>query len=161
LACVVAAAALVPVGRAGTKQANHLYHEWANSTQVINVLRPLVADAGGRPVLMDDAEIARYYLENELSLPYWVDTFYYSYHPPGSSVRLTGNAAYAAAVDDGAFSVIALDFGEQIHVDRAIAAAIHDSRRYAWVGDYSGKDTFGTDTYVVWRLKAPSSRDAQ
>jgi len=57
-------------------------------------------------------------------------------------------------VSHGVFSVIALDYGRQIHVDKAVAAAIHTSGRYAWVGDYTSYDDFGRDTFVVWKRSA-------
>ena len=152
VACAVAAVALVPAGKTGTAQAQRLDSEWSNSAEVIGALRPLVDHAHG-PILMDNAEVARYYLEDKVALPRWVDTFYYAFTPPGRHTHLVGNHAYTAAVDDGVFSVIALDYGEQIHVDRAIAAAVHSSGRYSWVGDYTGHDTFGRDTYVIWKRK--------
>jgi hypothetical protein len=41
----------------------------------------------------------------------------------------------------------------QVKIDHAIAAAIHTSGRYAWVGDITARNGHGRDTYVVWRRK--------
>jgi hypothetical protein len=153
---VAAGAALVPMTIAGMAQANRHFDEWPNSTAVIEAMRPLIASPSDR-VLMDDAPIGRYYLEQKLDVPHWVDTYYFAYTPPGSPIRLVGVPAYAAAVDDGAFSVIALDFGQQKTVDQAVAAAIHASGRYKWVGDFTTRDAYGRSTYVVWRLKNPGA----
>jgi glycosyltransferase involved in cell wall biosynthesis len=155
LAAVVAGAALIPMGVAGTHQARALDGEWPRSTAVVDALRPLVAGQN-QPVLMDNAEVARYYLQDELSLPHWIDTFYFAYTPPGSRAALVDGPAYAAAIRRGYFSVIALDYGEQIRVDRVIAQAVHDSGRYSWVGDYTDYDAYGRDTYVVWKVKPTS-----
>jgi glycosyltransferase involved in cell wall biosynthesis len=143
---------LIPVGVAGTHQAEARDSQWSNSTDIINALRPMVAHIRS-PVLMDGAEVAAYYLENQLKLPLWISSYYYSYTPPGSARHLIGAPAYSAAVDHGVFSVIALDFGSQITVDHAVAAAIHSSARYQWVGDFVSHDSFGRDTYVVWKRK--------
>ena len=151
-ACAVAAVALVPLGRIGTRQAQYNDREWPNSTAVVNALRPLAAHLHG-PILMDNAEVARYYLEGEAPLPRWDDTFYFEYRPRGSRRHLVGTRAYTTAVDHGDFSVIALDYGEQIHVDRVVATAVHNSGKYSWVGDYTAYDAFGRDTYVIWKRK--------
>jgi glycosyltransferase involved in cell wall biosynthesis len=148
----IVAAVLLPMGLAGIKQARHQYDDWPNATPLVAALRPLISGQPGH-VLVDNAEVPRYYLQNALSLPHWVDTFYLSYTPPGTTTRLLGAAAYAAAINNGWFSVVALDYGEQVHVDRAIASAIHTSKRYAWVGDFTAHSGYGRDTFVVWRLK--------
>jgi hypothetical protein len=144
--------ALVPLGLSGIAQADHQYDEWPNSTRIVAALRPLVAHQTS-PVLMDNGDVARYYLRDALSLPHWLSTFYLAYTPPGTNTRLLGSAAYAAAVNNGYFSVIALDFGQQAHIDHAVAAAIHTSRRYAWVGNYTTYSGYGRGTFVVWRRK--------
>jgi hypothetical protein len=149
----VALVALIPVGVAGTEQAAAEETKWPSSVSVIEALRPLVPHTTGL-LLMDDAEVGRYYLGREAPVPKWVDTFYFAYTPVGARARLTGTAAYRAAVDDGAFSVIALDYGEQMSVDRAVDTAVHASRKYAWVGDFTSHDEFGPVTYVVWKRKA-------
>jgi glycosyltransferase involved in cell wall biosynthesis len=144
--------ALLPVGLAGTTQAEHQYGEWSSASPLVSALRPLVAHQTA-PVLVDSAEVPRYYLQNELSLPHWIDTFYLAYTPPGTKTRMLGAAAYTAAVNDGHFSVIALDYGVQVKIDHAIAAAVHTSGRYAWVGDITAQSGHGRDTYVIWRRK--------
>src|SRR5205807_2209957 len=90
----IVAAVLLPVGLAGVKQAQHQYDDWANATPLVTALRPLIAHQTS-PVLVDNAEVPRYYLQNELSLPHCIDTFYLSYTPPGTNTSLLGSAAYA------------------------------------------------------------------
>ncbi|HEY1824874.1 MAG TPA: glycosyltransferase [Acidimicrobiales bacterium] len=138
----------------GTHQAVQLDSEWPNSTSLIKALRPLVAHQK-RPILMDQAPVATYYLEDELALPNWDSTWYFAYTVPGTNTPLVGPPAFRAAVLHGYFSVIALDYGEEIHIDRVVAAAIHANKHYAWVGDFSSYDVYGKDTYVVWRLRGP------
>ena len=49
--------------------------------------------------------------------------------------------------------MIALDYGEQVHIDKAVADAVHNSKQYAWVGDFTARNRNGRDTFVVWRRK--------
>ena len=151
-----AALVLIPLSVVGAAQARQLFAAWPNSTSVVAALRPLVSHQK-LPVLMDDADVARYYLEDELSVPHWIDTYSFAYTPPGSGITLVGPAAYAAAVDHGYYGVIALDYSHRLTVDHAVAVAIHASHRYAWVGNFTSYDAFGPATYVVWRLVPPSS----
>ncbi|HXZ98800.1 MAG TPA: glycosyltransferase [Candidatus Binatia bacterium] len=149
-------AALIPLGLVGTAQAQRLYAEWPNSSGLVATLRPMVSGRS-MPVLMDDAEVARYYLGNALSLPHWIDTYSFEYTAPGSDVELAGQRAYVTAVEDGYFSVIALDFSEERSVDDAIVSAIHAGRRYVWVADVPADDVFGRGSYVIWRLAPRTS----
>ena len=152
LALFGAALALVPAGVAGTRQADR-QDDWSNSTIIVDALRPLVAHVHS-PVLMDISEIPAYYFENQLELPFWVNTFYYAYTPPGSNTKLVGPPAYTAAVDNRVFSVIALDYGSNTYsVDHAVADAIHDSGLYSWVGNFTTPTDYGRATYVVWKRK--------
>ena len=153
LASIVTIVALTPLMIAGTAQAGQLDREWPNSTQFITALRPLVTHLN-RPVLMDDSTIGAYYLENRLSLPHWYNTFYFSYVLPGTNIRITGPAAYRAAIQHDWFSVVALNWSTQKHIDNVIVAAIRKNKNYVWVGDYAQPDAYGhSGAYVVWRLQ--------
>lgn len=152
----LAALVVLPLGLAGAAQGRQLFDGWPSSTSLIAALRPLVSQQAA-PVLMDDAQVAGYYLENELSGPHWISTLSFHYTPPGSAIQLVGPAAYARAVAHGYFGVIALDHGPDIAVDQAVSAALRASGRYAWVGDFTSHDAYGADTFVVYRLVAPTS----
>jgi glycosyltransferase involved in cell wall biosynthesis len=151
-AFVVITAALTPLLIVGTTQARQLYEVWPTSTKVVNALRPLVTNLN-RPVLMDDAMIGMYYLQDELPLPYWYDSYYFSYVLPGTKTRILGLPAYRAAVRNGFFSVIALDWYEEPGTDDVISNALHASKLYTWVGDFSSNNGYVHHTYVIWRLK--------
>jgi glycosyltransferase involved in cell wall biosynthesis len=157
LACLVFVVASVPLLIAGTRQADRLDDEWANSTVLISTLRPLVTNLN-RPILMDDSSIGTYYLENKLPLPYWYNTFYFSYVVPGTKTRIVGPAAYRAAVDAGWFSVIALNWSTEQHIDNVVDAAIRASKQYVWVATIPQPDIYGTNgSFIIWRLKDPRS----
>ncbi len=153
---VVGVVLLVPLFVIGFRQAVGAYGEWANTTDLIAGLRPLVTRLD-QPVLMDDAPIGQYYLQSTLPFPDWYGTYYFTFRPPGSSTTLTGIPAYVNAVHRGWFKVIALNWSTQQSVDAAVASAIHRSKKYRWVGDFTQVDEFGRSAYVVWALKGLSS----
>jgi hypothetical protein len=146
----------IPLLVVGTHQAYELHNNWWNSTRVVNALRPLVTNLN-RPVLMDDASVAEYYLQNRLPLPFWHDQYYSAFTPAGTTKKIFGLHAYADAVRQGWFGVIALDWAKK-RQDNAIASAISQSKRYAWVGNFtSGGATSQRTTYVVWQLRRSKS----
>ncbi len=147
--CLVVMAPLLVVG---TRQADHLDDEWPNSTAFISALRPLVTNLN-RPILVDDSTIGAYYLQRELPLPFWYNTFYFSYVLPRTKVRVDGAAAYRAAIRDDWFSVVALNWSTQQKTDDVVAAAMRHNKNYVWVGDFAQNDIYGHGAYVVWRLK--------
>lgn len=153
--CAAASSILVPMGAAGIAQAKHHFDEWPNSKPVVSAIRSALGSPDGR-ILMDDAPVGRYYLHDRVEISHWVDTYYLSYTPPGGA-RLVGVPAYVAAVDNGSFDVIALDFGERRQVDAAVARAIHDSGRYKWVGNFATSDEYGSSAYVVWKVRPVQS----
>lgn len=153
--CAAALSILVPMGAAGITQAKEHFDEWPDSRPVVSAIASALTSPDGR-VLMDDAPVGRYYLQDRVELSHWVDTYYLSYTPPGGD-RLVGIPAYVAAVDNGMFNVIALDFGERKEVDAAVVKAVHDSGRYKWVGDFPTTDKYGRSAYVVWKLRPAGS----
>jgi glycosyltransferase involved in cell wall biosynthesis len=153
LASLLSIAALSSLLIIGTRQARQLDDDWPNPTKLITALRPLVTDLN-RPVLMDGAPVAAYYLEKQLALPYWDNTWYFSYKVPRTKTELLGIPAYTAAVDHGYFSVIALNFSQNISVDNSVVGAIQATGLYDWVGEYQTIDAYGREEYTVWRLKA-------
>jgi hypothetical protein len=149
--CAAATSILVPMGLAGISQAKHHFDEWPNSNSVVSAIRSALGATNGR-ILMDDAPVGRYYLQDRVEISHWVDTYYFSYTPPDGT-RLVGVPAYVAAVNSGSFNVIALDFGQRKQVDAAVAKAIHVSGRYKWVGNFATSDEYGKGAYVVWKVR--------
>lgn len=146
----------VPLATAGWNQAWHQFHIWSDSKPLVAKLRPLMASPDSK-ALVDDADVPRYYLRGETTANQWVSTFYLSYTDPETHQRLVGPDAFADAVNHGYFSVIALNFGVQKQVDSAVAKAIHDSKKYHWVGDVASSDVFGSSSFTVWtRVAQPT-----
>jgi hypothetical protein len=148
----VAIAVLLPLAFAGFHQAQRLYSQWPNSTAFVSRITPLVLSRDG-PVLIDNAQVPAYYLGRQVYPTRWVNTFYLKYRDPVKGEDLLGPAAYAAAIRDGYFSVIALNFGAQKSVDAAAAAAIHRNKDYHWVTNVNLHDVYGRSSYVIWEKR--------
>jgi Dolichyl-phosphate-mannose-protein mannosyltransferase len=148
----IAAAILLPMGAAGVHQAQRLYSQWPDSSAFVATLRPLVLGTDG-PVLVDDAQVPAYYMGSAVYPTRWINTFYLKYRDPRTGRDLVGPAGYSAAVRDGYFSIIALDFGAQKSVDAAVGRAIHRYRRYRYVTKVELHDVYGRVTYVIWRRR--------
>jgi 4-amino-4-deoxy-L-arabinose transferase-like glycosyltransferase len=95
---------------------------WPDTSTAIARLRSIVARHPG-PIMADDGQsLLNYYLGNEVRRDPITGNWYYAYTSHGK--RLTGDAAYEAAVASGHFAVIMLDFWDSPKTDDAIARAI-------------------------------------
>ena len=68
----------------------------------------------------------------------------------GTTTELTGKPAFASAVADGYFSLIALDFGSQKATDDVVAKAIHLNKHCHYVRNVG--------YYVIGRYEASLAR---
>jgi len=128
---------------AGTHQAEKLYR-WPNSTQLVAQLKPLLAGNEGS-ILIDQSAVPAYYFGAEVYPTRWYNTYYMKYRIPGTETFLIGKQAYAAAVANSYFSVIALDFGSEKAVDTVVARAIHLNKHYHYIANVG--------YFVVWRYE--------
>lgn len=128
----------------GYHQAQKSY-AWPNATDFVAKLRPLAASYPG-PILVDDSQVPEYMLGDWAHQKRWYNMFYLRYRVPGTSTYLAGGPAYAQAVKDGYFSVIALDWGSQKAMDNVVAGAIHENRHYHYVENVG--------YFVIWRYES-------
>jgi Dolichyl-phosphate-mannose-protein mannosyltransferase len=134
---------LFGLGVAGTHQAQALYR-WPNSTELVARLRPYVVGNNGR-ILIDQSAVPAYYFGSQVYPTRWYNTYYMKYRIPGTRTFLLGDAAYARAVADSYFSVIALDFGSEKAVDTVVAEAIHLNKHYHYIANVG--------YFVLWRYE--------
>jgi hypothetical protein len=103
---------------------NH-FRGWPASSSFIAALRPVIAHTAG-PIAAseDDIRVIYYYLPGQAASHQIVaPTFFYIVNPE-TGVRLTGAAAYAEAIRQHWFGVIALPFWGEQDTDKAIQADI-------------------------------------
>jgi hypothetical protein len=159
-AFVVALALPVSVG---TSQARGFATDWPNSASFTAILRPL-ASQGGR-LLVEDPSIAEYYLPAGRQWQRWSSTRNIvtpsgaSTGTPGKAAGVVGAgnpAAFARYIQQGYFSVVALNFADTTALDHAIAADLRSNPAYqiVQVVPYGTEQpATGAGTYVIWRYE--------
>ena len=135
---------------AGHAQAKQSYDDWPNSTQLTASLAPYIDATASKPVLMDDSDVAQYYLGSDFAPSHWVSTYFMHYQPPGSSTMLVGAAAFVSAIAHNYFGVVALNYGIEAPVDRVIQAAVEKNPHYEYIGKVQVHDGYGTGAYLLW-----------
>jgi Dolichyl-phosphate-mannose-protein mannosyltransferase len=160
-ACVVALCFPVTLG---ASQSRMFATSWPNSSAFIAIFRPLADNSTGR-MLVEDPSIAEYYLPSGSQWMRWSSTrniVLPSGAPTGgpttkAGIVGAGNAStFAMYIQEGYFSLIALNFADTTSLDESIAADIHRNRHYhaiqvvpygaGPVGPAPGK-------YVIWQYE--------
>jgi dolichyl-phosphate-mannose-protein mannosyltransferase len=120
---VVAASGIIAAALAG----NH-FRGWPASSSFIAAVRPVIAHTVG-PIAAgeDDIRLINYYLPGEVASHEIEAPTFFSFVNPETGVRQTGAAAYAEAIRQHWFGVIALAFWGEQNTDKAIQA---DVERY-------------------------------
>jgi hypothetical protein len=150
VAGAVALGVALAAGIVGIAQASRIFGEWPNSARMTQSLASLARAHPGN-YLAEDENIAAYYLEGAVPWQRWSATSYFTYTPPGARRRLTGLAAYSAAISHHYFSLIILDFKDTAQTDGEIIA---DMSR---AGDYRVIKVVpsATSQYTIWAYEAP------
>jgi 4-amino-4-deoxy-L-arabinose transferase-like glycosyltransferase len=153
-ACVAALALPTVIG---IGQARTFSTDWPNSASFVAILRPLVDNSSGR-VLVEDPSIAEYYLPAGSQWQRWSGTrniVLPSGHSTGgpsskAGVVGSGNAGvYAVFVQEGYFSLVALNFADTTALDRSIGADLRANHHYRIIDVVPYGP--GRGTYVIWR----------
>ena len=161
-ACVVAL--VFPAGVAFS-QSWSLSTNWANASSFIAIFRPL-ADHGTGPMLVEDPSIAEYYLPAGAQWQRWSSTRNIvltggtNTDNPAPAAGLTGAGdpgVYARYIQEGYFSLIALNFTDTTGLDQQIVADLHRNRHYHLIEvvPYGIEiPPVGKGTYNIWRYEA-------
>jgi hypothetical protein len=163
-ACLVALAFPVALG---VGQSWAFSTSWPNSSAFVAILGPLVDHSTGR-LLVEDPSVAEYYLPAGSQWERWSSTrniVLPSGAPTGGpsdtqGVVGPGNAGtFAAKIEEGYFSLIALNFSDTTSLDQSIAADIRRNHHYQpiEVVPYGpGPAGPAPGTYVIWRYEPQS-----
>ena len=163
-ACVVALCLPVTLGAA---QSWTFSTSWPNSSAFITIFRPLADDGTGR-MLVEDPSIAEYYLPAGSQWQRWSSTrniVLPSGAPTGgpsakAGIVGAGNAGtFTMYIQEGYFSLIALNFADTTSLDRIIAADIHRNHHYhpIQVVPYgAGPVGPALGEYVIWQYEPQS-----
>ena len=163
-ACVIALCFPVTLGAA---QSWMFATSWPNSSDFITIFRPL-ADHGTGRMLIEDPSIAEYYLPAGSQWQRWSSTrniVLPSGAPTGgpstkAGIVGAGNAGtFAMYIQQGYFSLIALNFIDTTSLDQSIAADIHRNHHYRpiQVVPYGIEiPPIGQGSYVIWQYEPQS-----
>jgi 4-amino-4-deoxy-L-arabinose transferase-like glycosyltransferase len=91
----------------GISQSQYLYHGWADTTQLVATLKPELKP--GARYLAEVDTVPKYYLRADTTPEQWTSTYFFDYKDP-SGKRLTGERGYFAALSDGYFDIIVLNW---------------------------------------------------
>ncbi len=128
------------------------HYGWPDFSTAMARMRTIVARHPG-PILADDGpSLLNYYLGNEVSRDQITGNWYYAYSSHGK--RLTGDAAYEAAIANGRFAVIMLDFWDSPRTDGTVARAITLSGNYRLVALLPYTATGVRAKFHIWVRKA-------
>jgi 4-amino-4-deoxy-L-arabinose transferase-like glycosyltransferase len=142
----------------GVSQASASYRAWPNVTPFVNSIQPYMDATINKPVLMDDADVGKYYLGSGLPPSHWVSTYFLVYQPPGSDKLLSGEDAYLSAIKHNHFGVIALSPGGVTNwLDQEIEQAIADNPHYRYIGSVDMSASGGHSSYDIWMDQQPET----
>jgi dolichyl-phosphate-mannose-protein mannosyltransferase len=156
-ACVVALALPAEIG-AG--QASTFASDWPNSSSFIAILRPLVSHGNGR-LLVEDPSIAAYYLAAGADWERWSGTRNIvlpsgkSTGGPSQSAGVVGQGnagVYAEFIQEGYFSLVALNFADTTALDLSIRHDLKRNRHYRIIRVVPYGPAHGT--YIIWRYES-------
>jgi hypothetical protein len=145
---VAAALAVLP----GISTASRQY-DWANSTRLMADMQRIIAAHRG-PILSDDGGVLlHFYIGHEVSNLPVVGTFYIRYAGLGDIRPHTGLAGYDDAIRHGYFSVVLLEFVDNLFVDSKIERYVSLSRKYRLVTSIPHQASGGPKDFMVWVRK--------
>jgi 4-amino-4-deoxy-L-arabinose transferase-like glycosyltransferase len=163
-ACVVALSFPVTIG---ISQSRNFSTDWPNSSAFVAILRAL-ADNGNGHLLVEDPSIAEYYLPSGSQWQRWSSTrniVLPSGAPTGGpSVKAgivgDGNAGtFGLYIQQGYFSIVALNFMDTTSLDQAIAADLrknHHYHRIEIVPYGLGTGGAASGKYLIWQYEPHS-----
>ena len=163
-ACVIALCFPVTLGAA---QSHMFATNWPNSSDFIAIFRGLAEHGTGR-MLVEDPSIAEYYLLAGSEWQRWSSTrniVLPSGAPtggPSSKAGIVGDGnagTFAIYIQQGYFSLIALNFIDTTSLDRSIAADIHRNHHYRLIQvvPYGIEiPPIGQGSYEIWQYEPQS-----
>lgn len=136
----------------GMGQSLSLFHGWPNSNVMINELVRYQTPGGHYLVEADEVPIYTLRGDPDAEPTQFTDTFFFQYTTAQGKV-LTGDDAYAAAIQAGYFQVVVYNGLDNPPVDQAIAALMYRAPKYRLVATIAAPTSYGSSYYYFWVLK--------
>jgi Dolichyl-phosphate-mannose-protein mannosyltransferase len=109
---------------------------WPNSTALMAKMRAVIATHPGPILSDDDGDLLHFYLDRQVGKVPVVGTWYISYRGPGQAHPRHGMAGYADAISHRYFSVVMLEFVDNVAVDGQLERDLLASHRYRPVAGF-------------------------
>jgi Dolichyl-phosphate-mannose-protein mannosyltransferase len=145
---VAATAALVAV--TGFFQSTTFDHRWPDSTRATNAMRRIAKGVRG-PILAEQEEVFRYYLQLPPSQTHTLKGFYFwDVH---KAKYFTGTAALGLAIHQHYFAIIELDytFPDDARYEAAVLTAVRATPGYHIVARIPWRDGSSHSFFTIWR----------
>jgi hypothetical protein len=126
------------------------YSSWPTSTALVARVQKILMDDQG-PVLAPDTDnVFDYYLHNDISYENLYGQGTYQYQDPRTRQYLTGSSAYADAIENRFFSVIALSFSVSPATDQEITRDIRAYGGYTLAATLPYRVADGHSIFQIW-----------
>ena len=149
----LAIAAWVMLLTLGINHSQYLYHGWADTTHMVATLRSELKPQGR--YLVENDSVPKYYLRAETTPEQWTSTFAIDY-TDHSGHRFVGERGYRAALKDGYFDVIILDWTVTKELDNAIVRQLRTNSKYRMLGKLPYQNSYGGGNHEIW-VRAPTT----
>ncbi|MBA3827017.1 MAG: glycosyltransferase family 39 protein [Ktedonobacterales bacterium] len=140
----------------GLQQSQVQYHVWANSTNMITAMRTMVRPNVGH-YLAEEYDVARYSLQDITAPWQWSGVNWFEYTDKAHHY-LTGVPAYKAAIAEGYFDVVELNYGFNVGLDLAIDGGLKSGSAYTLVAKIPYTNSYGLGYYWIWAKYATASQ---
>ncbi len=142
----------VAVAGTGLAQSNNLYRQWLPSDAMVDALRTQIHPQSSR-LLVEDVEVARYYLA-DLSSPWqWTGLDFFEYRDAAGNY-LTGAPAYRSAIKAGYFDLVALRYAPRAVSATDIDQDLRSGGGYTFLGTVPYGSPDSGVKYFLWRRGA-------
>ena len=136
----------------GMGQSLYIFHSWPNSYAMVAELAKY--QKAGAHYFVGNASNAIYELRGDPDAEpsQFTDAFYFGYYT-SQGKYITGDAAYALAIQSGYFQVLTYDYSADAAVEQAIAEDLYRSPNYEMVARIPVSTSGGPGYAYVWVLK--------
>ncbi|WP_227497349.1 hypothetical protein [Planctomonas psychrotolerans] len=157
---VVVATVLILMFSTAVSDAQRLFRAWPDSAQLHVSMLSLVRD-GSTEVLAEEVEVLKYYLVDQVAQPEQFTGLDFFDYVGSDGQRRIGAEAYARAIEEGHFDVIAFRYGPSAELARSLTDDIERSGLYEQVAEHAFTVTSGDGNYIIWRRSADRSEEQQ
>jgi hypothetical protein len=142
---------VVIAGVFGASISYNQYHGWPNSKSMVAALEKLNHPRAF--LLAEDYDVPAYYLRTQTPFPQWISMYYMGIWDVKTQKYLTGDPAYALAIQQKYYAAIVMNFADSYAMDEVILHDIHTYNTYYLYRTIHYTTAYGSGEYQIW---APS-----